>query len=74
MNMEEGLWVYTGRLPKMLTTPPPGPPPGPIRSHLKVVTKTEALSDGGGGALELLLASSVMNYGDVHQKKASGMF
>lgn len=37
-----------GGLPKMITTPPPVPPRGPVRSHLKVVTKTEAVPYGGG--------------------------
>lgn len=37
-----------GGLPKMITTPPKVSPQGPIRSHLKVVTKTEEVPYGGG--------------------------
>lgn len=55
MNMEEGLWVYMGGLPKMITTlPPPVAPRGAVRSHLKVEAATEALRYGGRGTEEFL--------------------
>lgn len=34
----------------MITTPPKVSPQGPIRSHLKVVTKTEEVPVGEGGS------------------------
>lgn len=61
--MEEGLWVYAGGLPKMIMTP--SSPWGPARSHLTVVTKTEAGRYGGGRHRSSSLLSLMWN---IHKK------